>query len=164
MPGKDIATQPTATIVPMGLLDQLESAIKDPSAHFDLPEVSGSPAEDILRADSLDELNMLVDSETLSMSDVDGKQVRVLGFKVLLSDFEGEGLPFYLLCSSEIDGELGLVRVGGTTPVAYLVRRARLGKLPMDADEALVFSRATDKTKAGFYPWNVKRVKAEQPF
>lgn len=124
---------------------------------------SGDPALDLIQAQSLDELDAAASSETVGLEEVEGVKLRVLGLKVLPSSIEApEGLPFYLLASCVTpEGIDHLVTVGGRTPTAYLVRRAQLGGIPMGEDEFLVFSKAKKATRAGYFPWNVAKVKGD---
>ena len=135
-------------------------AIDDPTAPFDLPaDASGSPAASIAHAMSLEELDAATGAEATKMEDVAGVPLRVLSFKVLPSDFTAaEGLPFFLVASCETANGIEQVIVGGAAPCAYLLRRYQLGGIPMEPTSALVFSRALKPTRAGYFPWNVKRV------
>lgn len=85
--------------------------------------------------------------------DVLGKTITVHEIKQGESDYK-DGLGFFLVVSYTLpgQGEIRTFSVGAPTVVLTLLKAHDKGWLPMDVE----ITRSERKTKAGFYPLNIK--------
>ena len=146
------------------LLEEVKLCLKEPGRKLSVTEGDASSMIDrMLSATDLDSLDEAVGGALTPAEQILGQPVRVHEVRFGNSDFSEQGLGIYAILDVETeDGKRIGVSCGGTMVIAYFVRRAELGGLPVD----VIISKSPKATRAGFYPLNVARAEftAEEPF
>jgi len=158
MAGKEIATQDPREIAILQSVAELLDRIPDAGGDgFGI-------IENILNANSVEDLLGEDSSKADDLDDMLGAQIRIDDLHKWESDFQGQPGQIsdkYLICHGyNLASNTDVVfAVGGATPIAKLAKLWSFGVFPIVA----VFKRSEKPTAQGFYPMNMSVVNVSQP-